>query len=257
MKNRKGLIIIMVAVYAFFLVWYVPANRVFTLLQHGVATPLGSFRCSSLEGTWHDGVGLNGQLGMLPLQEVRWHFKPWALFTGRLSAALSARTEEGVIEATVSRGLKTLSVRNIEGSLALTALRPLMATYGVQLEGSVSASMEDFAIRQGRVTTVQGSLVWHDAAISSTPKAQLGTLVVEFSTLKDEVRATLADTGGPVKVEGLLLLQQDGRYTQTATLLARTPEMAKQIDTLVLFGRKQGDGSVQFSSSGVVPLLAL
>lgn len=257
MKSRIGLIILALAAYGFFLVWYVPADRAFAILHQGMATPVGPLKCSSLQGTWHQGVARNGQLGPLPLQEIHWQFKPWALLTGRLNAVVSVQAEQGGGAATISRGLNTVSVRDMEGSLVLTTLRSLLAPLGVQLDGRVSASLGHVAIRQGRVTTIQGSVVWHDAAMISPQKAQLGTLVVELVTLEDGVRATLADSGGPLQAEGSLLLQNDGHYTLTATLKGRTPEMGKQLDSLAFFGKKQGDGGLQFSFSGELPSLAI
>ncbi len=257
MKSRKGLIVVALVAYAFFLLWYMPANRAFAFLHQGMATPLGPLKCSSLQGTWHHGVARNGQLGTLPLQEIQWQLKPWALLTGRLSVAVSVQAEQGVVTAVISKGLNTVSVQNMEGRLALPALRPLLATFGLQLEGSVSASLDQFAIRQGRITTARGSLVWNDAAIFSPQKAHLGTLLVELVTQKEGVKATLADSGGPLQAEGALLLENDGHYTTTTTLKGRTPEMEKQLDSMALFGKKQGDGALLFSFSGELEPLAL
>lgn len=257
MKNRTGLIILIIAVYGFFMVWYMPANRAFAPLHQGVATPLGPLKFSSLQGTWHQGVARNGQLGTLPLQEINWQFKPWALLTGRLSAVVSIQADHGVVAATISKGLNTVSVQNMEGHLALTALKPLLAPLGVQLNGSVSTSLNHIAISKGRVTTIQGNVIWQDAAITSPEKTQLGTLVVELATFENGVRATLADSGGPLRAAGALLLQNNGRYSLTTTLKGRTPEMEKQLDNLAFFGKKLGGGRLQFSLNGELPPLAL
>ncbi|MDA3969926.1 MAG: type II secretion system protein N [Desulfobulbaceae bacterium] len=257
MKSRTGLIILIIIAYGFFLAWYMPANRAFAILHQGVATPLGPLKFSNLQGTWHQGVARNGQLGPLDLQEIHWQFKPWALLTGRLSGVVSVQAEQGLVAATISKGLNTVSVRNMEGSLPLRALKPLLTPLGVQLDGRVSTSLDHIAISQGRVTTIRGNVVWHDGAIISPQRAQLGTLVVELVTLEDGVRATLADSGGPLRAAGSLLLQNDGHYTMTSTLKGRTPEMQKQLDDLAFFGKKQGAGRLQFSFSGELPPLEI
>lgn len=257
MKSRTGLIILALGAYAFFLVGTLPANRAFAFLHQGVATPLGPLTCRSLQGTWHHGVARNARLGALPLQEIQWQFKPWALLTGRLSAAVSVQAEHGVVAAVISRGVTTVSVEDMEGRLALTALRPWLGPRGLQLKGSVTASLDQLAIRQGRVTMGQGSLVWHDAVIFSPQKAELGTLAVELVTGQEGVKATLVDSGGPLQAAGAWLLQQDGHYTMTTTLKGRTPEMEKQLAGLALFGKKQGTGGLQFSFTGQMPLLVI
>lgn len=256
MINRKGMIILAVVAYTFFLLWYAPAQRVFAFLANGVATPAGLLQCRNLQGTWHEGVALDGRLGGIQLKEFHWTFRPWGLLTGSLSAFISAKTEYGSVAALLSRGLRTLSLQELEASIDVAALKPLTAATGFQLGGKVLGSMTNLTIRQGRITAAQGQWVWNDAAILSPQQNQLGTITVNLATSANETRATIGDKGGPLQLEGLFVLPADGRYSLTAKLAARQSEELKDlIASLAFLGKEEKDGLLHLSLSGVLPPL--
>lgn len=257
MMNRKGLIILAAVAYAFFLLWHAPAQRVFTFLENCVATPAGLLQCRNLEGSWREGVALDGQLGGVQFKELQWTFQPWNLFTGRLSAFISAQTEYGSVAALLNRGIRTLSLQELEASLDVATLTPLMASTGFQLGGKMLVSMTNLTIQQGRITAAQGSGEWHDAEITSPLQKQLGAITVDLTTsANNETRATMGDKGGPLQLDGLAVLTGDGRYSLTAKLAARQSEELKElISDLAFLGKEDEDGLLHLALSGVLPPL--
>jgi hypothetical protein len=256
MTNRKGMIILAVVAYTFFLLWEAPAQRVFSFLAKGVATPAGLLQCQNMQGTWHEGVALDGQLGRVQFKEFHWTFRPWGLLTGSLSAFISAQTEYGSVAALLNRGIRTLSLQELEASIDVAALKPLTKATGFQLGGKVLGSMTNLAIRQGRITAAQGKWAWNDAAIISPMQNQLGTITVDLMTKSNETRATIGDKGGPLQLEGLFVLPVDGRYNLTAKLAARQSEELKDlISSLAFLGKMKEDGFLHLSWNGVLPPL--
>lgn len=257
MKRRTKLISGVIAVYLFFLILYVPADLAFGFLLKGVSTPMGLLRCNTLHGTWRQGAGFGGQLGDLYLEDFQWRFRPWAMLTGRLSAAVTAKLGQGRVDATINRGFGAISVSGLDGDIDLSGLAPLMYRYGVQLRGSLVAAMEEFSVHNGRVDKIDGKLIWKDAEIVSPIKSDFGAFEIDFVTSDEGVKGTFVDAGAPIKIEGGGLLQRDGSYTLSVTLQARTPEAQKQIDGLAFLGKKRGDGGVQLSLTGKLPTVPL
>ena len=257
MMNRKWLIILAVVAYFFFLFWYAPAQLVFGFLTKGVATPAGLLQCRSLQGNWREGVARDGLLGGIQLQEFRWTFQPLGLLTGSLSGFISAQTEFSSFSTRLNRGIRTLSVQELEGTIDMAALTPLKAATGIQLDGDVLVSKTNVTIRQGRITAAQGKWVWNDAAIKSPRLNQLGALTIDLMTRSNETRVTIGDQGGPLQLEGLLVLPADGRYNLTARMAARNSqsELEELISSLAFLGKKEQDGSLHFSLNGVLPPL--
>lgn len=256
MMNRKGLIILAAVAYAFFLLWHAPAQRVFTFLENGVATPAGILQCRNLKGTWREGVALAGQLGGIQFKELQWTFQPWNLLTGRLSAFISAQTEYGSFDTLLNRGIRTLSLQELEANLDVAVLTPLMAATGFQLGGKMLVSMSNFTIQQGRITAAQGRGVWNDAEITSPRQKQLGAITIDLTTSANETRATMGDKGGPLQLEGLVVLAGDGRYSLKAKLAARQSEELKElISDLAFLGKEDEDGLLHLTLSGVLPPL--
>ncbi len=255
MINRKGIVLAVVA-YAFFLIWYAPAQLFLVFLADGLTTPAGLLQCRDLQGTWHEGVALDARLGRIQLKELQWTFKPWSLLTGRLSAFISAQTEYGSVAARLNRGMGTLSLQELQASIDLAELKPLTAATGFRLGGKVLGSMTNLTIRQGRITAAQGQWVWNDAAILSPQQDQLGTITVDVDTSNNETRAIIGDQGGPLQLEGLFVLPADGHYSLTAKLAARNSDELKDLIASVAFlGKEEKDGLLHLSLSGVLPPL--
>ncbi|MBW6520655.1 MAG: type II secretion system protein N [Desulfoarculaceae bacterium] len=255
MMNRKRLVLLAVVAYAFFLLWYAPAQLVFGFLGKGVTTPAGLLQCRNLEGNWREGVARDGQLGRVQLKEIRWTLRPWSLLTGSLSASISAQTGYGSFMARLNRGIRSLSLRELEADIDIASLSPLMKATGIQLDGKVLGSMSDFTVRQGRITAAQGQWVWHDASVTSPRQNQLGTITIDLTTSSNETRAIIGDKGGPLQLDGLVVLAGDGRYSLTARMGARQSELDELISSLAFLGTKGDDGLLHLSLNGDLPPL--
>ena len=250
MKSPKALLLIGLVAYAFFLLWQLPAEQALALLAPRGETGL---QARTVEGSWHHGVGRDCSVWGLPLREIGWRFRPLALLSGRLSVTLRGKGDRSAIEATLSRGLTTLHIEALEGRMALAELTPLLSPLGLRLEGILAARLSGVEVREGRLSTAQGKVVWQEAALD--PRTRLGTLVALISTTREGVKATVSDEGGPLRAEGVLRLAADGGYTMTLTLAARGPEAKELLDRLAPLGQRGDGGVLHLARQGQLPLL--
>lgn len=256
MTTRKGLIGFGLTSYLLFLLWQMPASLAFSLLQPRMPSAFSTLQFRELLGSWLQGEAHDGQWRTLGLQELRWQLKPLSLLTGQLVAQVGSKTTAGNLSATVSRGFTHFALRDLEGEVGVAEFAPLLSLPGVQLAGQL-ASQGQLAIRQGRIVSADGKLLWRQAVVTVMQPVALGDLEALLTTTPEGVRIALHDKGGPLQAEGTLLLQSDGQYSLTATVGARQPELQKQLDSIAAFGKKQEDGRLQFSWKGVLPVLTI
>lgn len=256
MSTRRGLICLGLVAYLFFLLWQLPAALAFALLQGRMASTLAPLHFRELQGTWRQGVALDGHWRSLELPELRWQLKPWSLLSGQLSAQVGGRTGSGTLAATVSQGFTGFLLRDLEGEMGLAELAPFLSLPHLQLAGTL-VSQGQLAIHHGRIVAAAGKLLWRQAAVTVLQPVALGDLEALLTTTSEGVQVALSDKGGPVQVEGTIIVQNDGHYSLTATVAARQAELQKQLDSIAAFGEKQKDGRVKFIWGGVMPLLTI
>lgn len=254
--SGKGVLGLALAAYLFLLLWQLPAQYAHLLLPLN-HEPFTSFQGQELHGTWQQGGVRACRLGNLPLETLDWQFKPWALVTCRLATKLSGRTATSAIAATISRGWGTVTAGGVEGKLTLQEFAALFSPYGLGLRGVMVPKLERVVIRQGRVIAALGHLSWQGATIAVPPTVELGDLSMALITTSAGVKATIKDEGGPLQLQGNMLLKADGSYTLAATLAARQPAMQKVLDSNATLGQQQTDGRLLIVKSGVMPLLPL
>lgn len=255
MNSRRSLVSFGLLAYLFFLLWQLPAARSYSLAQRFLPAALAPLHLRELQGTWREGVARDGQWQALRVEEFQWRLKPWSLLAGQLAVAFKSRGPAGTLAATVSKGINSLAVEELESQLELAALAPLFLP-GVKVEGVV-VGQGGLRIRHGRLTAATGKLLWQEAGLAVLQPLSLGDLRADLSTGPEGVRVALADGGGPLQATGTALIQGDGQYSLTVSLAARQELLQKQLDTLAAWGKKLADDRLQFERNGVLPLLPL
>jgi len=243
------------AAYLLFMVVLFPADRVHALLQQHADLPLPLYQVSG--SIWHGHIG-SAQVAGVDVNNVDWCLHPWALLLGRLEMGLSLTDVDSPVGLVVGRSFDgSYYVRSNE-ALSIPVLEGLFNQQPYGLTGSVSLDLDDIRLLDGRLDRISGSLHWQQAGLSEPLNIALGDFDLLLSTEEDgAVQGALADGGGPLQAEGLLVLLPDNSYRLTMTLRARDKSRADLKQALSLLGTPSPDGKVSLTRRGRLNLATL
>jgi general secretion pathway protein N len=223
----------------------VGAYLAFTLSSFPASVAYGWFvppevKLAGLDGTLWSGRAAAGSVASLPLHDVRWRVRPWALLIGRLGADIEARLADGFVSARVSASPSRVRLSDVRGSTSLPTLRGALPVSGVQ--GGATLDLSNLEIANGRLVAVVGKLTL--AKIEVTPFVPgsargfvpIGDYVVQFlESSAPGVNAKFNDTGGPLEASGTLVLDAALGYTLDGSIKPRpdaAPELVQGLDVI-------------------------
>jgi general secretion pathway protein N len=250
MRKKLRYILFAVAAYLIFLLVMFPAAQAYSILKSTIGTD-GSIRLSGISGTVWSGHAKAALIGGQRFDSLNWNLHPWALLLGRMQIDVGFRDGENFGRGSIARGIGGgLYLKNVEARLAIDEMPSLTKLLPIGLQGSVGMNIQTLELDDLVVTDALGTLAWQDAAVTVPQKTELGDLRVKFESDAQGVKATLADGGGPLAAEGVLLLKPDGSYQFTGAFASRDPNQRLLTQSLRLMGRPGPDGKVKVSQSG-------
>jgi hypothetical protein len=243
-----GLLIYLLALALLF-----PADRAYTLIRDRLNLPLQLYQVSGR--VWDGHVGLLRAAG-ITVKDVDWRLHILPLLTGRLELGLQVSAAQGPLQLVAGRHLDgSLYVHDDGTSLPVAEIEGLVNPQPMGLGGSIDVDLDDIRIATGRLARIKGNVVWHQAGIGAPVDITVGDLEATLTTKDDVVQATVKDNGGPLAVDGLLLLMPDNTYRLTLTLVARDKSRTDLRQALMLVGNPNRDGKVTLSRRGRLDLL--
>lgn len=253
MRSVLKYVLFAAAMYLVFLAGTLPAPWIYS---HWLQPRLGGLKLYGVQGTVWEGRASVLRSGNIQVENAHWDLHPWALFRGRLEAALQFSYEAAPGSMVVGRSFAGNWYFD-EVSLELPArqLTPLLRLPAAELGGKLAVQLSSLAVQQGKVTAVDGSVAWEKAALRKPVAVELGTFEMNLETNAEGVNGTLLDKGGSVQAQGLFKLNPEGQYQLTATFASRNPQQALITQGLQLFGTPGPDGRVKYSAAGVVPAI--
>ncbi|HHM04728.1 MAG TPA: type II secretion system protein N [Gammaproteobacteria bacterium] len=252
MKVTLRYALVGVLLYALFLVLTVPAARVYPALQDS----LQGVALYDLDGTLWRGRAAVVQSGRFRFDDVRWSVSTAALPGGRLEADLRFKFGGDSQRATVGRTLGgILYARDTVLRIPAAALESLIDFPGARLGGRLDVDLKGFEMRAGRPRSARGVLRWRNAALRAPVAVELGGFKADISTEGENIRALIADTGGPLQAEGLLTLSTAGEYRFTGYFRVRDAKQTALVQGLQFLGEKEADGRIKVALSGKLPAL--
>ena len=140
----------------------------------------------------------------------------------------------------------------MEGRLPVTELARLGPSLPLGLDGMVSLTLPALVVDSGgRIVAAEGSVVWHQAAMTAPQALELGDLQLQLHTENaGQVVGDISDRGGPLRVEGTLQLTPDGGYRVTATLAAAPDAPAALAQSLGWLGKPDAQGRYRLNYNG-------
>lgn len=181
---------------------------------------------NGIQGTVWAGGAQGGSIGGLPVQDVRWRLRPWALLTGAVGANVEARLADGFVSTAVTASQGRVRFTDLRGGTSLATLATVLPVRGVR--GQVSVAMPAVEIENGWPSRVQGELKL--AALEVAPfmpsgsnnMIGIGDYTVTFGEAPPRsIAARFIDNGGPLEVAGTLLVNASREYTLDALIKPR------------------------------------
>jgi general secretion pathway protein N len=247
---NKKLITIGIGLFFALLIWQLPARLIFVLLPASVAQGFHA------EGTvWNGRVRIINVAGQ-QLRNTEWNLAISRLLLGQLAIDFKTRWGGGFAEgfASISATGK-LRLSDTVAGMDTAMLSPILNI--PQLGGQASLNIAELVLVDNWPQTLTGSLEIRNLAsplMGNGGADLIGNVAVTFAAGTDQEAGTLtgklSDTGGPLQLDGTLLLTAPANYAVSARLQAR-PEAAKSLrDNLEFLGSPEADGNYVFELAG-------
>jgi general secretion pathway protein N len=217
--------------YLVFLVFTMPAAPVVSWLSPAE----NNVRISGVSGTLWSGQALAVETGKLGLQDLQWHFRPMALFTGALEFALSARL--GAERVHARAGVSLLGnkrLTQVQGRVSLDDVLKRLAVRQVATAGLLQLDLDKVLLNDGSLPLMEGSVSWKPARIVAPVELDLGGAELNMHMEGDGTVGDLEASGGQLLVQGKVELNADGQYKLDSELRAQgdvPPQVAEFLST--------------------------
>lgn len=233
-----------------FLVTTLPANLVYGYWKEYLGKDVPVVM-DGLDGSVWSGSALGISVNNQQIQKVKWSFKPLQILLGNTELDLEFAMQDGYGKGSVGYNvLGDIYANGIEAWLPMDQVLPLFNLGSLRPGGALAINLIELVVNKQTVTTALGSLVWQDAEISILKPMPLGSLKVELEPGEQGVKGVISDMGGPLQVEGLLNVSQEGQYDVTGEVAVRDPEQKDLQNAIRSLGRSDRSGKVKLSQSG-------
>ena len=231
MKNRWSWLALGVGAYLAFALSAFPAG---TAVSWFVPRPV---MLNGVQGTAWSGSAANGTIGGLPVQDVRWHVKPWTLLTGRVGANLEARLADGFLSTELTASTSRVQFNDLRGGTSLATLAPMLPVRGMRGQASVALSAleieNDWPVRVLGEMKLAALEVAPFVSNGNSNLVPLGDYTVTFGDAPARsIAARFIDNGGPLEVAGTLVVSAAREYTFDALIKPRAGAPQQLIDGL-------------------------
>ncbi len=215
-------------------------------------------RFNGIAGTIWRGSALSVGVGGARLGETSWRLFPPALLLGRLAGhvrtSLGDGNAEGDLSIAVTGSVACNSCRYQGRLRSLQALVPALTA----LDGRAEIQIETIEFRDAWPSRIVGVANVLDVPLGPTGEAQTGSDLAAFVASVDSdpieddgrIEATVADIGGPVEVNGRLVVVPSGSFTFTGRAKSRPGAPPGVVSALGVLGPRTSDGSTELSFSG-------
>lgn len=249
MKKLSTLVVLGVAVYVGSLALHFPARIAYSLVENRLPQ---SIRLFGLEGTVFRGRGQAVVLETVSVRELDWRFQPSALFLGRLSYRIRTRFDGGRLAADVAADpLKRYIVSDVSGDLPLEMLQMKLPD-GPLLYGRLEPDIDTVTIKDGVFNRAKGRVVFRAVDYRANGVLPLGDFSAGVDADGSPVAFGVSDSGGPLRLNGQLVLAGDRSYQFEGIAGAREPTQPL-IDLLAQIGTPSSDGQYVLQFGGQLP----
>jgi type II secretion system (T2SS) protein N len=207
--------------------------------------------CEEPAGTiWHGGCGVLGAEGV-SIPQFSWTLHPLPLLRLAISADLQGADPNNGGSATVLLGHNgDLTASAVQ---AVVPLGPTPSFLPAGITATLTLALPAVAMQGDHLTRLSGTAELHNVHVAN-PALDLGSFQVQLAPESADATVTdgrIHDLDGPLKVDGLLHLQQTGNFEINGTVAPRSTASDDLSRTLQMFlGPADAQGQHAFSMSG-------
>ena len=251
MRNRWSWLALGVCAYFVFALSTFPAG---TAVRWFVPPPVA---LNGIQGTVWSGSAASGTIGGLPVQDVRWHVRPWTLLTGRVGATVETRLADGFLNTGLTASASRVQFNDLRGGTSLATVASMLPVRGMR--GQASVALSSLEIENGWPVHVIGELKLAALEIASfVPNGStsnlvpLGDYTITFGeAAARNVAARFVDNGGPLEVAGTLVVSPAREYTFDALIKPRNGASKDLVDGLnIMTADPDSDGRRRLTLTG-------
>ena len=199
--------------YFLFIVTTAPAARIVSYVQ-----PQG-IHFSVIDGSLWSGSAALVNASPVQLTDVRWSFRPFALFVGQFEFAVEGQLQGRRIEAYIgSSFLGNPYVSDVRGRLAAKDLPGLLGQNQLQLGGELEFDIADVEWPESGYPALSGTVIWSQARVTGPVELELGKAQLETRIEDGVTRGQLETTGGPLLLQADVEMNSSGAYRLDAKL---------------------------------------
>jgi general secretion pathway protein N len=244
MKRTVTVIILVVVAFAAIVLARLPASWV-------LPTSGANFSCGSVEGSLWSGYCSNLTVQGAALGDLTWQLRPARLFVGKLAAHIDlehppATSARGDVEMGLGG---TVTARNLTASLPLDPR--VLPGVPPTLTGSLHLDLALAKVtKKGVVSSLQGRIEAHDLVDRSGYVTPLGNFSLTFPGGTPQPTGDLEDVGGPLAVQGKLILTPQPGYALSGYVTPRPSANQALVNAIQFLGSPDAQGRRQFALSG-------
>ncbi|MEJ2515827.1 MAG: type II secretion system protein N [Gammaproteobacteria bacterium] len=202
----------------------------------------GSLWNGRAEAVAVSGAGIGG---------LEWSLHPMSLLTLNPAADIRITRRDGFASARVASSLsgETVQVSGLEAAVALGTLPRRLVPDGVA--GQLSAQFPDLRLEKGWPTRAAGRIAVADLQLPGVILT-LGPLEFVFAGDTDTPAADVRSAGGPLAVEGTLVLPEPGRWSLDVLLAPGENPPRELVEGLAYVGEAAPGGGRRLQLSGEI-----
>lgn len=239
-------------VYLLSLLTLFPADRAYSLVRERVELPLQLYQLSG--SIWNGHVGLLRAPG-ISIADIDWCLHVLPLLSGRIELGLTIAGSVNPLQLVVGRYMDgSLYIHDDGQELPVAELEDLLNPQPMGLTGALTLDLDDIRLASGRLLQLNGDVTWYHAGLGDPVNIDVGDLAATVSTKDDVIQATVKDQGGPLAVDGLIMLMPDSTYRLTMNLTVKDNARSDLKQSLRLLGTPNRDGRVSVTRRGRLDL---
>lgn len=243
MKRTLIVIVLVILAFAAMVLARLPASWVLPTSRN--------FNCAGVEGSLWSGYCSGLTVNGVALGDLTWQLRPTRLVLGKLAAHIELEhppttSARGDVEVGLGG---TVVARNLTAALPLDP--KLLPGAPPTLSGSLRVELTLAQVsRKGVVSRLEGHIEADDLVDRSGYVTPLGNFSVTFPGGTQQPTGDLQDTGGPLAVQGKLVLTPQPGYDLSGYVTPRPSANQALLDAIAFLGSPDPEGRRQFALSG-------
>jgi general secretion pathway protein N len=210
-----------------------------------------SIQCLQPAGSMWRGACGQLRVAGAALSDVRWQLHPWTLWRGRLELALQSADVRAPAHATLALatgGEHTL--RDLQADMPIdSGFLPLFPS---GWSGRLQLALTQLHFKSDRLTAIEGTITARSLA-QVRPAMPFGSFELRFPAsprADGAIVGELRDVGGPLSVNGTLIVRNGSEYVLSGSAAARADANAELAKAVEFLGPADAQGRRQYSLAG-------